>query len=73
MPSPLFNAFGNSGMSNPMFWNMNNLMQRFNQFKNTFSGNPQQKVQQLLNSGQMSQEQFNQLKQMAEQMQRMMR
>ena len=68
MPSPLYDAFGNNPMGN-----MNGLMQRFNQFKKTFSGNPQQQVQQLLNSGRMSQEQFNQLKQMAEQMQRMIR
>lgn len=68
MPSPLYNAFGNN---NPM-GNMNGLLQRFNQFKKTFSGNPQQQVQQLLNSGRMTQDQFNQLKQMADQIQKMM-
>ena len=67
MPSPLYNAFGNNPMGN-----MNGLLQRFNQFKKTFSGNPQQQVQQLLNSGRMTQDQFNQLKQMADQMQKMM-
>ena len=63
MPSPLFNVFGNIPMNN-----VSGLMQKFTQFKNTFSGNPKQQVQQLLNSGQMSQQQFNQLKQMADQM-----
>lgn len=45
-----------------------NFMQQFLQFKQNMmqSGvNPQQKVQELLNSGQMTQEQFNQLREMA--------
>ena len=50
------------------FGNMQNFMNQFNQFKQQFGNqNPQQVVQQLLNSGQMSQEQFNQLSQMANQ------
>lgn len=43
---------------------------RFNQFKQNFqqSGiDPKQKVQELLNSGQMSQEQFNTLRMLANQ------
>lgn len=44
-----------------------NMVQQFNQFRQTFQGDPQQQVQQLLNSGQMTQEQFNQLQQMAQQ------
>lgn len=68
MPSPLYNAFGNRPMGN-----MGNLMQQFDQFRRTFNGNPMQQVQSLLNSGRMSQSQFNQLKQMADQFQRMMR
>lgn len=66
MPSPLFNAFGNQNN------NLSDLVTRFNQFKKTFNGNPQQMVQQLLNSGRMTQEQFNQYKQMAEQMRKLM-
>lgn len=73
MPSPLFNAFGNAGANNTPFGNMNNLVQRFNQFKQTFSGNPREQVQQLLNTGKMSQAQFTQLKEMAEQMQRLLK
>ena len=67
MASPLFNAFGNA----PQLGNMNGLLQRFNQFKKTFSGNPREQVQQLLNTGRMSQAQFNQLKQMADELQKM--
>ena len=51
---------------------MNNFLTQFNQFKSTFTGNPEQQVKQLLNSGQMSQQQFNQLSQMATQIQNMM-
>lgn len=56
----------NMGMPRP-FQNMANMIQQFNQFRSTFQGNPQQKVQELLNSGKMTQEQFNQLSQMAQQ------
>lgn len=48
------------------FGNAFDMMNKFNAFRSTFQGNPQQKVQELLNSGQMSQEQFNQLSTMAQ-------
>lgn len=65
MKSPLYNAFGGQTPSN-----MNNLLRNFKQFRNTFTGNPRQQVQNLLNSGRMSQAQFNQLKQMADEIQK---
>ena len=37
----------------------NNLLSRFMQFKQSFSGDPRQQVQQLLNSGKISQAQYN--------------
>lgn len=46
----------------------NNLLTQFNQFKSIFNGDPEQQVKQLINSGKMSQEQFNQLAQMANQL-----
>ena len=52
-------------MSNPIYQQqmnqqpMNNLIQRFQQFKQTFSGDPRQQVQNLLNSGKVSQQQYN--------------
>ena len=77
MPNSLFNRF-NQNVSNfnmqsggPV-GNMMNLVGRFQQFKNSFQGDPRAQVQQLLNSGQMSQEQFNQLSQMASQFQNML-
>lgn len=59
--NPLFNIFG--GQQGPF---NNNIINQFNQFQSTFQGDPKQKVQDLLNSGQMSQEQFNQLSSMAQ-------
>ena len=59
-------------MQNNPFANMANMMQQFQQFRSSFTGNPQQQVMQLLNSGKMSQEQFNQLQMMAKQFQQML-
>ena len=36
-----------------------NIMRQFEQFKKTFSGNPQEQIQQLLNSGEITQQQYN--------------
>ena len=47
--------------------NNQNLVQKFNEFRRTFQGDPQQMVQQLLQSGRMSQSQYSQLRQMAQQ------
>ena len=61
MSNPLFQQLGGNQPNN------NNLLSKFRQFKSQFQGDPQQKVQELLNSGKMTQAQFNQLAQMAEQ------
>ena len=61
MSNPLFEALAgnkNSGM-NPM---IHQLMK----FKNQLQGDPQQKVQELLNSGRMTQDQCNSLVQQAQ-------
>jgi len=68
MANPLFNML-NKPQSLP--FDRNNLMRQLNQFRQNFQGDPQQKVQELLNSGQMSQEQFSKLSQMANQIQSM--
>jgi len=46
---------------------MQNFMTQFNQFKQNYNNplSPQQMVQQLLDSGKMTQQQFNQLSMMA--------
>ena len=50
------------------------MMQQFAQFRRMMQGrNPQQMVQNLLSSGQMSQAQFEQLKQQANELQKILR
>lgn len=62
---------------NPLYQQMNNsnnnIIDQFNKFKQSFTGNPQQQVQQLLNSGKVSQQQYNQAVQMAQQLQRLLK
>ena len=58
-PYPMWNPMG---QMNPM-----EFMKHFMEFKKNFQGNPQQAVMNMLNNGQMSQEQFNQLQGMANQ------
>lgn len=65
MANPLFNAMGNHG-------NMSGLVQQFYQFKNSFRGNPQQQVQQLLNSGKITQQQYDLAVQQAKEFQKML-
>ena len=50
----------------------NGLIQKFEQFKRTFSGDPNQRIQDMMNSGRISQNQYNQAVQMAQQFQRML-
>ena len=65
-------------MSNPLFnmlsgqMQMNPIMQRFNQFRQMFRGDPKQQVQQMLNSGRITQAQYNQAVQTANKMMKMM-
>lgn len=71
MSNPLFQMFGNA-MPNGV-GNLGNIIQQFQQFKQGFRGDPRQQVQQLLNSGRVSQEQYNRAVQMANMLQNMMR
>lgn len=64
-----FNTLG-KGPQMPMN-GMQNMFQRFQQFQQTFRGNPNQQIQQLLNSGKVNQSQYNQAVQMAQQFKQM--
>lgn len=71
MANPLLQMFQQQSaapMQMPNMTSMMPMLQKFMQFKETFAGDPKQQVQQLLSSGQMSQEQFNQLSQVAKQL-----
>lgn len=75
--NPIFDLFmGNSMPSVPQnanpLANLSNTMNMFNKFRQGFSGDPRQQVMQLMSGGQMSQEQFRRLDQMARQIQKMM-
>lgn len=72
MSSSVFNVLGGGNNQSP-FGNMQNFMQRLNQFRQSFQGDPKQQVQELLNSGRMSQSDYNKLSQMATQIQNMLK
>ena len=63
MANPLYNVFGGNAPINPIA----QLVKDARAFKKSFTGNPKDEVQRLLNSGQMSQQQFNQFSQIAQQ------
>ena len=63
MANPIYNMFGGNAPINPMA----QLVRDAKAFKKSFTGNPKDEVQRLLNSGQMSQQQFNQFSQIAQQ------
>lgn len=63
MPNPFYNRFQNQ--PNTPFGQFQNLKEQFNQFRSQFQGDPREQVQKLLDSGKMSQEQFNQLSNLA--------
>lgn len=70
MSNPLFNALG-GGMpqgNGPM-----QMMQQFMQFKQNFKGDPKAEVEKMLQSGKISQQQLNQVQQMAGQFQNMLK
>lgn len=53
---------------NNIFQNIPLLIRQFNQFRSNFTGDPKEEVQKLLDSGEMSQQQFNELSQIAKQL-----
>lgn len=62
MPNPLYNAL-NGNKFNPMA----SIVAEARQLRQTFQGNPKEEVQKLMNAGRLSQAQFNQYAQMANQ------
>lgn len=65
MSNPLYGMMGGGNINNPM-------LQQLMQFRNNFRGDPRQQVQQLLNSGRVSQSQYDQAVQLTNQIQKMM-
>ena len=52
--------------------NPNDLIQQFMKFRNNFKGDPKEQIQQMLNSGRISQQQYDQAVRMAQQFQKML-
>ena len=69
MNNPLLGGMPQMG---GQFGNIQQMMQRFQQFRQSFQGDPRQQVEQMLNSGKVSQQAYNNAYQMAQQFQRMM-
>ena len=66
MSNPLFNIFGNNNQ-------FGNLIKQAQEFKRQFANiNPRAEVERLLNSGEMSQQQFKEYSQIAQQVAQMM-
>ena len=70
MSNPLFNALGGGTPqgNGPM-----QMIQQFMQFKQNYKGNPKEEVQKMLQSGKISQQQLNQVQQMAGQFQNLLK
>ena len=69
MSNPLFNALGGMPQGNgPM-----QMIQQFMQFKQNFKGDPKAEVEKMLQSGRISQQQLNQVQQMAGQFQNLLK
>lgn len=70
MPNPLYQLLngGKQPANNPL-----TMLQRFNEFRQSFTGDPEQMVKQLLQSGRMSQQQYAQLSQMASEFQKLLK
>ena len=66
MPNPLFNQYGSQTND------VNNIIREAQNFRNSFRCNAREEVQKLLNSGQMSQSDFNRLMPIAQQIAAMM-
>jgi len=64
MANPLFQALGGGQMPGQM-GQVQNMVQQFRQFQQTFQGNPKAEVEKLVQSGKITQQQLNQMQQMA--------
>lgn len=67
MSNPLFDMLGNSAPQNPAA----QMIQQFREFQKSFRGDPRQQVQQLINSGRVSQQQYDSAVRMANDLRRM--
>lgn len=62
--NPIYNLLHGNAQRNAQ----NGLLRQLEAFKRQFSGDPKQQIQQMLNSGQVTQQQYNEAVQMANQL-----
>lgn len=62
--NPLFNALGGGKMP-AMMGQFQSMVQQFQKFRQSFQGDPKAEVEKLVQSGRISQQQLNQLQQVA--------
>lgn len=53
-------------------YGQNNIISQFNQFRQNFKGDPRTQIQQMLNSGRITQQQYDNAVKMAQQFQRLL-
>ena len=68
MSNPFFSALGGGKQAG----GFPQLVRQFQQFRQTFKGDPKAKVEKLVQSGKLSQQQLNQFQEMAKQFQNLM-
>ena len=66
MPNNIYNQLNGNQSNNPM-------IERIKQFRNGFSGDPKQIIQNMVNTGRISQSQLNLYAQQADQIYKMMK
>lgn len=69
MSNPLFNQLGGNVQNN----NMMQMVQQFQQFKQTLNGNPKDMVMQMLSNGKISQADLNRAQAFAQQFQQFLK
>ena len=67
--NPLYNVLQGNLPTGPQ----NGIIGQFQRFKSMFKGDAKQQIQQMLNSGQITQQQYNQAVQLANQFQQMLK
>ena len=72
MNNPLVGGIPQMNQMNGPMANIQQTWRQYQQFKQSFKGNPQEQIQQLMNSGKVSQQAYNNAYQMATQFQKMM-
>lgn len=73
MPNPLFQSLGGGRAPSMQDGGFGTMMQEFARFRQSFQGDARAEVQRLMNSGQMTQAQFDQLAAMTNQIMPMLR